>query len=92
MVAALVVPTALVLTAKVAAVAPAAIVTLAGVVATAELSLDRLTTAPPVGAGPLNISVPVDGVPPVTAVGFKFRDETVTTGGLTVSAALAMPL
>ena len=60
--------------------------------ATAELSLDRLTTAPPVGAGPLNISVPIDDVPPVTPVGFKFSDETVTTGGLTVSAALAMPL
>ena len=92
MVAALVAPTALVLTAKVAVVAPAAMVTLASVMATAELSLDRLTTAPPVGAGPLNISVPVDDVPPVTPVGFKFRDETVTAGGLTVSAALAMPL
>src|ERR1700681_3059219 len=92
MVAALVVPTALVLTMKVAAVAPAAIVTLAGVVATAVLSLDRLTTAPPVGAAPLNITVPVDDVPPVTPVGFKFRDETVTAGGLTVSAALAIPL
>jgi hypothetical protein len=78
MVAALVVPTALVLTVKVAVVAPAAIVTLASTVATAVLSLDRLTTAPPVGAGPLNISVPVDDVPPVTPVGFKFRDDTWT--------------
>ena len=92
MVAALVVATALVLTVKVAAVSPGAIVTLAGTVATAVLSLDRLTTAPPVGAVPLNITVPVDGVSPVTAVGFKVTDATVTTGGLTVSAALAVPL
>ena len=78
MVTAVGVPTALVLTAKVAVVVPDAIVKVAGTVATAVLSLDRLTTAPPVGAAPLNITVPVDEVPSVTAVGFKLTDDTWT--------------
>src|SRR5882724_9613263 len=63
--------TALVLTVNVALVAPAATVTLAAVV----LLLERVTCAPPVGAGPLSVTVPVEEFPPVTLVGFSESEE-----------------
>ena len=71
-----------VVTGKVAVVAPATTVTLAGTVADARLDA-KSTTLPPVGAGPDNVTVPVDDAPPRTDVG-----ETVTlaaTGATTVS-------
>lgn len=84
--------TALVVTVNVALVAPAAMVTLEGVCAADVLLLESETTAPPEGAAPLNVTVPVDDcVPPVTAVGFRLNDESVTGGGaagLTVSVAV----
>jgi len=49
-----------VFTLNVAVVALAGIVTLPGTVATRILLLDSVTTAPPVGAGPLKVTVPVD--------------------------------
>ena len=63
--------TGLVLTVNVAVVAFAATVTLAGVVAAAVLLLPSVTTVPPVGAGPFNVTVPVDEAPPVTVVGLR---------------------
>ena len=80
--------TALVVTVKVALVPPAATVMLAGTVATPVLLLESVTIAPPLGAGPLSVTVPVDGLPPVTLVGFSASEEIVGAGGVTVSEAV----
>jgi len=84
--------TALVLTVKLAVVAPAATVALAGTRAAVVLLLESETTAPPDGAAPLNVTVPVeDCVPPVTLVGFSVNEDNVTGGGVagfTVSVAV----
>ena len=89
--------TALVLTVKVALVAPAATVTLEGALAAVALLLESVTTAPPAGAAPLSVTVPVeDCTPPTTLVGFSETDERVGGGGgvaVTVSEAdLLAPL
>src|SRR5205807_2133721 len=72
--------TALVRTVNVALVAPAATVTLEGTVATNVSLLESATCAPPDGAGPLSVTVPVEESPPVTVVGFSDREESVTGG------------
>jgi hypothetical protein len=72
---------------KLALLAPAGTVTLAGTAATPVLLLERETTAPPAGAGPLRVTVPVEDVPPVTLVGLSVNDERETAGGVTVSDA-----
>jgi hypothetical protein len=83
--------TALVLTVNVALVAPAATVTLEGTLAVVVLLLERATCAPPAGAGPLSVTVPVeDCAPPTTLVGFSVNEESVGGGGgagVTVSEA-----
>jgi hypothetical protein len=86
-VAVVVLATAVVVTAKVPVVAPAATVTLAGTAADALL-LERLTSAPPVGAAPLSVTVPVELAPPTRLVGTRATDATVTGGGLIVSEAV----
>ena len=68
--------TALVLTVNVALVVPAATVTLAGTRATVVLPLESATCAPPLGAGPLNVTVPVDELPPTTLVGLSVSAES----------------
>jgi len=83
-------PTALVVTVNVAVVAFAATVTLEGTVAAAVLLLLSATTAPPAGAGPFNVTVPVDGVPPVTEVGLKLTE--LGMGALIVSPAVCVVL
>ena len=64
--------TARVVTVKVAEVEPAAIITLEGTVAL-TLSEERMTTAPPVAAGPDSVTVPVEDVPLITEVGESVR-------------------
>jgi hypothetical protein len=84
--------TALVVTVKVALVAPAATVTLVGTLA-AALLLESTTCAPPVGAGPLSVTVPVEVcAPPVTLVGFSVSEESVgeEAWGMTVSVAVVV--
>ena len=83
--------TAVVVTVKVALVAPASTVTLAGTVATAVLLLERVTTAPPLGAAALRVTVPVEGLPPKTLVGFRVTEERVVAVGVTVSEAFCVP-
>ena len=73
--------TALVLTVKDALVAPAATVTLEGTVAAVVLLLESATCAPPVGAGALSVTVPVEEFPPVTFVGFRVIEESERVGG-----------
>jgi hypothetical protein len=83
--------TDVVVTVKVALVALAATVTLAGTVADAESS-DSVTTTPPAGAGPLNVTVPVDALPPTTLAGLSDTAESVgpvvPPAALSVSVAL----
>jgi len=82
--------TALVLTVKDALVAPAATVTLERTLATVVSLLESVTCAPPVGAGPLSVTVPVEEFPPVTLVGLSVKEERVGGGGgagVTVSEA-----
>ena len=81
--------TVLVVTVKVALVAPEATVTLAGTVATAVLLLDSVTTAPPLGAAPLRVTVPCEELPPVTLVGFSVSEDRVKAGE-TVSEAVCV--
>jgi hypothetical protein len=74
-------------TVNVALVAPAGTVTLEGTLA-APLLLASVTCAPPGGAGPLSVSVPVDCAPPITLVGFSASEERVGSGdGVKVSVA-----
>ena len=66
-----------VFTVKVALVLPAGTVTLEGTLA-APLLLESVTCAPPAGAAPLSVTVPVeDCTPPTTLVGFNVSEETV---------------
>ena len=80
--------TAVVFTGNVALVAPAGIVTIEDTLAD-PLSLASATCAPPEGAGPLSVTVPVeDCAPPITLVGFSVSEERVGSGGgVTVSVA-----
>jgi hypothetical protein len=82
-----------VLTVKLALVFPACTVTLDGTVATDVLLLESVTTAPPEGAAAVRVTVPVDLFPPLTLVGFRVSEESVTVaGGVMVREAWAVLL
>jgi hypothetical protein len=70
--------TGLVVTVKVAVVAFAATVTVAGTCAAAVLLLESVTTAPPMGAGALSVTVPLELLPPITDAGLMTTEATVT--------------
>jgi hypothetical protein len=87
--------TADVVAANVALVAPGATETLPGTTATPVLLLVSVTTAPPVGAPAVSVTVPCDVVPPVTLVGLRVTPCRLAAGGsgVTVSVVvLLMPL
>jgi len=72
--------TVLVVTVNVVLVAPAGMVTLAGTPVAAELS-ESVTTAPPLGAAAVNVTVPVAWLPAVTEVGLTVTVESAAPGG-----------
>jgi hypothetical protein len=72
---------------NVALVAFAATVTLAGTCAAAVLLLVSVTDAPPLGAGPLSVTVPCELVPPTTLLGFTANEDTV--GPFVIATATA---
>jgi len=82
--------TTLVVTVNVAVVAFAGTVTLAGTCAATGLPLDNVTTAPPAGAGPFNVTVPAEVLPPTTDVGLTPTE--LTTAAITVKPALCVVL
>jgi hypothetical protein len=85
--------TTLVVTVKVAVVPPATTVTLAGTWAAAVLLDVNATTAPPAGACPLKVTVPVEETPPNTDVGFTLTALSAATGvTVTVSVAVRVTL
>jgi hypothetical protein len=71
--------TVVVVTANVAVVAPAATVTPGGVDADVESSASD-TAMPPLGAGALSVTVPVEEAPPATLVGLSVTDVNVAVG------------
>lgn len=72
-------------TVNVAVVAPPATVTVAGTMAM-ELDVLRDTCIPPIGAGPVKVTVPVEGFPPMTEAG---ATETLCSAvGLIVKVAV----
>ena len=67
-------------------------VTDTGTAATAEFELESDTTVPPEGAGPLSVTVPVTGWPPVIEAGLTAIVLSVSATGFTVSPVFALPL
>lgn len=77
-----------VLTVKLALVVPACTVTLDGTVATDVLLLESVTAAPAEGAAAVRVTVPVELFPPLTVVGLRVSEESVTVAaGVMVSEA-----
>ena len=79
--------TGLVVMVKDAVEAPPGTVTDAGTWAADVLLLNRVTRAPPSGAGPLRIRVPVEGLPPTTVSGLRPMELKVAVDNVTVNAA-----
>jgi hypothetical protein len=73
---------------NVAEVAPCGTVTLAGTLAAAELELESDTTAPPVGAAPVNVTAPVPVCPLTIVVGLTVTLLSVAPGGMMVTVAV----
>ena len=76
-------------TSKLALMAPAGTVTAGGTVATAELLLESVTAAPPVGALALRVTAPVEAAPLLTLAGSTLTADSVVAG-VTVSGIVAL--
>ena len=83
--------TGVVATLNVAVVVLGATVTLVGTTATAVLVLPSVTSAPLAGAGPLNVTVPVDELPPRTDVGLNVRELRAAAVTVKVAAFVLVP-
>lgn len=80
-----------VVTPKLADVAPAGTMMLAGTVTTFALLLIRLITAPPAGAGALNVTVPVEAEPPLTLAGLSVKELSAgNDAGVAVGAGVSV--
>ena len=77
---------------NVALLLPAWTNTDAGTCTTAGLLLVSVTVLPPLGAGPLSVTVPVEESPPTTVAGLKLSPLTERNSGFTVSVACTLPL
>jgi hypothetical protein len=75
-------------TLNVAELAPAGMVTLGGTLARVELLLARVTTAPPVGAGEVRFTVPVELEPTTTIDGLSVTDESVAGAAAFTTSAV----
>lgn len=76
---------------NVAEVAPAGTVTEAGKVATVLLE-ESVTEVPPVGAGPLSVTVPTEDPPPRTVDGTKATADAVAALTVRVAVLLTVPV
>ena len=72
--------TEFVVTVKVALVFPLDTTTVAGICATPALLVESVTVAPPAGAWPLRVTVPVAPEPPTTVDGFTVTDVKTRVG------------
>ena len=68
----------------------AATVTLDGTCASAVLPLDSVTKAPPAGACPFSVTVPVEVFPPITELGLSATE--LRTAAVTVRVAVFVVL
>ncbi len=81
-----------VVTVNVPLLAPSGMVRVLGTVATLVLLLASVTTEPPAGAGPVSVSVAVDGLPPTTELGDSDTADGVGEGTTVSVAVLVAPL
>ena len=83
--------TGAVVTLNVAVVAFGAMVTPAGTLAAAVLLLPSVTSAPPAGAGPFSVTVPVDELPPRTDVVLNVTELSVAAVTVKVAVLVTAP-